>query len=269
MNKEISVKLFLGEDSSVSELKTKIYEEELMELNNSFPLLEGNIDIKKTYILKSENNLEIGFFIRNGLTQTISLEVLPLLVQDKEGNNLVSENVNFKGNGIIPASCGKPFMIKFPLEKVDSFNKDEEYFIRFGELNNMRVFSSVNTEIENISEGITFEEEKAIRDFANELDTLKANEFTISSFNLQSKGNGRIGCTILLRNGTSQIANLERLPVFVVNDEGKTIANSVFQNNEGFKINPGKSKIIKFEFNINEILVEEYDLSKCSVMFKQ
>jgi len=258
----------VGEDS-VSKLKIQVFEEELKEINSKFPLSENQVDIKQTYFLKKDNTIEVGFFIRNSLKSSISIEEMPLSFQDNNGRILLSKNFNFKDYGVIPPYSARPYTINFEIDKNFNFDEHEKYIIKFGDVANFNAFSSVSTEIENIPFDIPFEEEKAIKDFANELSTLKVDEFSISLYSLAYGDNGGLSCVLLLRNGSSNIANVEKLPISIINENGLIIARKVFDDEKSqIKISPEKSKLINFEFNQYEVSKERCNLSKCKVLYQ-
>lgn len=268
MGNNLDILLSLGDIDSISKLKTRVYEEELKEINAKKPLEENKIDIYKTYFVKNENTLEVGFFIRNGLTQNLSLEEIPLAILDSKGEEIITQSFNFKEYGIIPGHCARPFTVNFEITNETCFNEKEEHNLKFSALDNMNAFHSVPTEIENIPTNLIFEEEKALRDFANALPTLKENEFTISVYTLTYNPAGGINCILILRNGKNEEARLEKLPISVINEEGVTIARNIFEDKEGIvKINPKKSKYISFEFKLADVLPGRYDLAKCKVMY--
>ena len=268
MENNSEILLSLGYIDSISKLKTRVYEEELKEINSKKPLEENKIDINQTYFVKTDNNLEVGFFIRNGLTQNLSIEEMPLAVLDAKGDVIIAQKFNLKQFGIVPPRCARPFSVDFIIPEEVLFNESEEHGLKFGELEKMNAFHSVSTEIENLPTNLIFEEEKAIRDFANGLPTLKTDEFTISVYNINYSDDGGLICALILRNGKDGEAKLEKLPISIVNEEGITIASNVFENIEGIvKISPKKSKFISFKFESSQVIPGRYDLSKCKVMY--
>jgi len=268
MENNSDILLSLGYIDSVSKLKTRVYEEELKELNTKKPLEENKIDINQTYFVKTDNNLEVGFFIRNGLTQNLSIEEMPLVILDAKGEEIMTQSFNFKEFGVIPARSARPFAVDFIIPEGIVFNEEEEHGLKFSALDNMNAFHSVSTDIENMPTDLVFEEEKALRDFANGLPTLKADEFTISVYNITYSDDGGLVCALILRNGKDGEAKLEKLPISIVNEEGTTIARNVFENPEGIvKISAKKSKFISFKFEASQVVPGRYDLSKCQVMY--
>lgn len=268
MENNSDILLSLGCIDLVSKLKTRVYEEELKEINSNKPLEENKIDINQTYFVKTDNNLEVGFFIRNGLTQKLSIEEMPLIVLDSKNNVIITQSFNFKEFGIIPARSARPFVVDFIIPEEVEFNEGEDHVLKFSELDNMNAFNSVSTEIENMPTDLVFEEEKALRDFANGLPTLKANEFTISVYDIAYSPDGGLICALILRNGKEEEAKLEKLPISIVNEEGITIAKNIFENPEGLvKISSKKSKILSFKFEAAQVMPGRYDLSKCKLLY--
>lgn len=265
-NVDITLSL-LGEES-VSHLKALVFEEELKEINSKFPIYENQVDIQQTYFIKKGNSIEVGFFIRNASKNKVSIEEMPLVLQDSNNKTVLSKQNNFKDSGIIPPYSARQYSVDFKINEDINISQDEKYTIKFGEVSNINTFSAVPTEVENMSLDISFEEEKAIRDFINGLQTLKAEEFTVSLYNLSYNNKGGLECALLFRNGSSKIANVGWVPIVIVGEDGVTIAQKVFGNDkQPFQISPQKSKLMKFEFEPFEAPKEKYDLSKCKVIY--
>jgi SLAP domain-containing protein len=267
MNNDII--LSLGEEYSNSKLNTLVYEQELREINTKYPLDENQVDIKATYFLKNENDLEVGFFIRNGLGKSVSFENVCLVIEDESGKDLVLKEFNLKNDGIIQPCSARPFVVRFPITNEINLQNVEEYTIKFSKVNNLSKFHSVTTELVGLPIDISFEKEKAIRDFILGLKTLREGEFDISEFNLRSIVNGGLECTMLFRNGTNKEAKVEKLPIYVIDDMGEAIAQKIFYNIEGIiKIGPKQAKLMTFQFERSETTSKEFDLSKCKVICK-
>jgi SLAP domain-containing protein len=269
MKDNINVGLSLLSEEAGSQLRTIIYESELKEINFNFPLSENQIDIKKIYMIKTGNTLESEFFIRNSLSKNISLENVFLVVKDKEGNVIASKEVNFKEPDVIPPLSGRPYCIKFDIDSLSNFNEKEEYFIEFDNAYRFNAFYSVETEIENIPIDLDFEEEKAIRDFANTLKTLKVGEFSVSCYKMKYNEFRGIDCVLLLRNGTDKAANVDNLPISLIDENEQLIVRKAFKNEQDMlTVNFKKSKIVTLQFKANELPNREINLSNCKVIFK-
>jgi len=269
MEENIDVILSLRDDESVSDLKRIVYEEELKEINNNHQLTKNSFDINATYFLKSENYLEVGFFIRNGLKQNLSLEEMMLVVKDDEGKNIASQSFNFKEFGPISSFSARPFELKFDLPEDAVFDETKKYIIKFGALKNVKGFSSVDTNLEDLPKNLSFEQEKAIKDFEKSLPTLKKGGFSISLYKLFYDNNRALNCILIFRNGVNSEAKLDRLPISVFDKDGNLIARAEFSNNEGLvKVSSNSSKAITFEFPPENVARGIHELENCSVTYE-
>lgn len=269
MENDKDICLSLEEIDSVSSLKTTVYEEELKEINSKHPLGENQVNINQTYFVKNDNTLEVGFFIRNGLKQNLSIEEMPLIIQDDKGNTILTQSFNFKKFGILPSHCGRPYSVNFEIPEGIIFDETKQHSIKFNEMNNFNAFQSVETEIENMPAKYSFEEEKAIKEFEKSLPTLKVKEFSISIYNIKYSNDGGMIVTLLLRNGNDKEAKLENLPISIIDENGITIAQGLFSKEGGLaKVSPKKSDILSLEFKQAEVNPGRYNLSKCRVEYK-
>lgn len=268
-NNLVNVQLSLTGEEYTSELRRNIYEEELKEINSKFPLKENNIDIRQNYFIRNDNTIEVGFFIRNALKSSVSFEKTPLILQDKDGNKILAETFDFKGHGVIPGLSAKPFVVKFEINDSININDGEEYTIKFDEANIFNAFSSVKTEIENIPLDISFDEEQGIRDFANNLETLKKDQIDISLYKLSYTKIKGIECSVVIRNGYDRDINIEKLPIRVLNEDGEVVARRLFESTENsLKLSAKKSIFIKFIMFPDEVIDKNVDLSKCRIECK-
>lgn len=269
MNIIVDVALFLIGEDSASPLKKLVYENELKDINAKFPLKENEFDIKKTYLVKNENTLDVGFFVRNGMKAELALEQILVTLNHSSGNKIASKLVNFRDNGSIPPHSARHFSVNFKLRRNVDYIEGEEYTINFGKLDNLEAIPSVLTEIENMPVKISFEDESAIKSFADSLKTLKIDEFDINMYKLAYKKNGGIDCILLIRNGKDVSISLANLPVSILDANNTVIARKVFENKEKFlNIGPKKAKLLSLEFNMLEVPSEKYDLSTCKVLYK-
>lgn len=269
MEEHVDIKLYLENAESVSDLQKTVYQEELNEINEKFPIKKGDMDIRSTFFLKGENTIEVGFFIRSGVDSELSLEDMLLNIEDTNGKIIARKNYNFKDHGVIPKFSGKPFEISFDLADSSLYDESKEYIIKFGAINNVESFGSVETNIENIPENMPFEMEKALRDFERSLPTLKTGEFSISMYELKYNRNRDLCCTLLLRNGGSSEINIQKLPLSIYDKDKKVIARALFGNEEGIvKVNPGKSMIMTFMFPPKAVTAGIHELEGCTVEYK-
>ena len=269
MENKCEIFLDLGNNQSLSELKKRVFEEELKEINDKHPLKENDIDIHVTYFTKNDDDLEAGFFVRNGLKSNLSMEEIPLVIMDDKENPVMSQNFNFKDEGLIKGHGARHFTVNFKIPEDVVFDESKDYTIKFNTTKQMKAFNSVDTEIENMPANLSFEQESVLRDFAHNLPTLRANEFSISLFKLEFTPEDDIMCTLLFRNGNTKPVKVEKLPVSIFDGTNNLICRKVFANvPELDSINPGKAKVVSFLFKQAEVRPGRFDFTKCRVEFK-
>lgn len=252
-------------ETTVSDFQREFIKEELDELP---PVLEGDINIATTYIFDMEDKFEAGIYIRNGLDKPVNLELVPLNILDKNNNIVATKAFNFKELGVIPPMSARPWKLYFEKEivKVETLNKDD-YQIVFDA--NIKAKVTVEIEIENIPKNINSSEKQKYMDFLNRLPAITASEVSISTYSLAKDQEGNLDITLLIRNGASQEINLEKLPIKIITEDGQGVAEGVFDlQGQSIKVSPRKAILHRFIFPSNSLLIEEFDITKCKVIFK-
>jgi SLAP domain-containing protein len=268
-NNNLNIKLYLPQAMGVSSLKKQVFQEELDKINKQFPLNEDEINVSKTYILNEKDFLEVGFFLRSTVKRNISIEEIHLGIQDRREEIIVSKKLNLKNIGIIPSYTGIPLIVRFDKVGEDEFLNIEDYSIKFLGIGELRGFSSVNSEIENMPNNISFEEEKEILDFARNIQTLKENEASFSLFKLTKDESDKIIIDMLVRNGYDKELKVDKIPISIIYDNDITIAKHIFENVDGIVIvNPHKAKLLRLIIEPSNIFIKDYELSKCKVIYK-
>ncbi|MHC1720660.1 MAG: SLAP domain-containing protein [Clostridiaceae bacterium] len=265
----LNIGLSLGSGESVSNLKKTVYEEELKEINEKKPLKEGSIDIQGTYFVEDEGFLEVGLFIRNGSKLDMSIEKVPIVIKDEAGEEFLYQIFNLKDIGVIPSGTGRPVDVKFDLPAGAKYDASKNYTLSLDSGRKMKMFSSVDTKVNNLPDSMPFELEKDARDFERALPTLRTNEFSISLYKLGYNRNREITCMLLIRNGRFSGATLKVLPVSIFDENDELIARNVFTNEEGIiKVDPEGSKLLTLTFPPESVFGGIRELDKCRVEFK-
>lgn len=269
MNNEFDIKLNIPKGKIVSPLRTRVFEEELNNINKENPLEENQVNLATTYFLNNGSELEVGFFIRNTMKSALSLEVINLAIQSSKGNIIATLQCNLKEIGTMPSCTGTPYSLKFSLNEGAIYNKDEEYKVIFVNGDGLKGFRSVETEIENMPIDISFEEEEALISFAKTLATLKKDEVNISIFDIIKTDNGGIDITLLIRNGYNKNIELDRLPITIMNYNNYPICKHVFHDSNGLvNISAQRAKLLKLSIDKSKLYNTVFDLNKCKILFQ-
>ena len=72
-------------DKSKGKDAIEYLENELNKLNKSKPIMEGEILINTTHVVEKDNDVRIGFYIRNGTNQAITLNQIPVKFLSQDG----------------------------------------------------------------------------------------------------------------------------------------------------------------------------------------
>lgn len=269
MENKANIVLYLGNEHEISSIKKKVYEEELHRINEKNSIDHGEFDLAQIYMTKvSDEEIEVGFFIRNALDKEIIIENFPLVIEDNDRNIVAAESFNFKDFGPVPSYTAKPFNIRFTVSKDIGFEENNNYIIKLGKNAKIDAYHSVTTNVENIPEDVEFEKEHAIKEFEKGLKTLKANQLSVHLFRMSRISKDIINCELLFRNGSNSEVPIKKLPLTIVDGEGYIIAKGVFENgNILFTVEPLKSILMEFEVKCSDSILENADLSNYKVIF--
>lgn len=269
MNNEFDIKLNIPKGQIISPLKEKILQEELHNINETEPLRENLINLASTYFLHKNNEVEVGFFIRNTFKSSISLANVDLAIESSIGNIISTLHCNLEELGAMPSYTGTHCNLKFILNEGAFYNSDEKYRIVFNNIKEVKGFKTVKTDIENMPIDISFEEEEEIRKFEKSLNTLKKNEMDIAIFKLKRMDHGNINITLLIRNGYDIDVKLEKLPITIMNYNNYPICKHVFHDSNGLvNISAQHAKLLKLSIDKSKLYNTVFDLNKCKILFQ-
>ncbi|HBA05296.1 MAG TPA: hypothetical protein DCW51_15885 [Clostridium sp.] len=269
MNSKLDIKLNIPKGLVISPLKEKILMEELHHINETIPLEENQINLAATYFLHKNNEVEVGFFIRNTFKSSISLANVELAIKNSIGNTISTLHCNLEELGAMPSYTGTHCNLKFILNEGTFYNSDEKYRIIFNNIKEVKGFKSVKTDIENMPIDISFEEEEEIRKFERNLSILKKNEVNIEIFKIEKGYNNSIDITLLMRNGYDKDIKLERLPITIMNYNNYPICKHVFHDSNGLvNISSQRAKLLKLSIDKSKLYNTVFDLKQCKILFQ-
>lgn len=269
MNNNITINLHIPKTEQLSSLKARVLSEELENINKKNPPKEESVSIATTYSLIRNDNIEVGFFIRNTFSKNISLEYVRLGLQNSEDKIIYNQIVNFKDIGIIPPYSAIPSTIKFQLLEEIKKQKLENLKLVFLSTKELNAFKSVETDLEEVSLDLSFEEEKELREFKNNLDMLQKDTLSTALFKADKLDDGGVELSILFRNGFDSEIKIEKLPITIENFNGISICKYVFQDtNSIVKVGPAKAKLVKLKIDKSNIYNTVFDLDRCKILFQ-
>ena len=264
-NEEVSkIKLVLNDDEKarMSNVQIQYLEDEISKL----PKIEdGQVNLTSEYFVDFEGKIETKVFIRNALPKNINFDDVYLGIQDENGKVIKQQKFNLAYLGDIPPYSVKVTKLFFD---EDGINIDD---IKFENLkicfsSEIKAFSSINTEFQDLPENLTAEQISICNRYLKDLSKIEVNTVTLTAVDLVKVEDGNVAITIIARNGYSKELELEEIPISVFDKDEDKIASVKFKLNN-LKVLPKKARLFNLIIDKQNIVKEDYDLSKWKVVF--
>lgn len=263
--KAINIKLHLNEyDKAVmSDFQKELLNNELAQ----FPPLEnGQVSINGIYTFDMGDKIEVGVYLRNGLSKQINFDSVPLVITNKNGEVLAKQLMDMKDFGLLPPFSARPYKVYF--NKVNVFVDTivmDDWKIQFEK--SISAINTVQVELEDMPENMDSDSKNNITKFLNKLPLIKGGDFDIQVFETEKCMDNSISIVVLIRNGCDKIINLEKLPIMVEDLHGELVAKGIFDT-KNVTVNPHKVRIYEFILTEEYIVNKDYDINNCRVSFK-
>ncbi|CAM3264189.1 accessory Sec system S-layer assembly protein [Filibacter tadaridae] len=165
-------------------------------------------------------------FFRSSLDQQISVGSVELMLLDKEGKTLASDEFDLKELGDIPGRSARPWVFVFTKENIFTEQPPtENWKLAF----NVQSMIPHKLELEQAWEdGLTEDQKDGLAKVVEGLPKLKPREVNISGFQVKEQEDGGIAASIFIRNGHSKQINIEKLPLELIDANGDLVANGSF-----------------------------------------
>jgi len=263
--KAINIELHLNEyDKAVmSDFQKELLNDELAQ----FPPLEnGQVSINGIYTFDVGDKIEVGVYLRNGLSKQINFDKVPLVITNKNGEVLAKQTMEMRDFGLLPPFSARPYKIYF--DKVNVFVDTivmDDWTIQFEK--SIGAINTVQVELEDMPENMDRDSKDKITKFLNKLPLIKAGDVNIEVYETEKGIDNSISIVVLIRNGCDKIINLEKLPITVEDLQGELVAKGTFETKD-VTVNPHKVRIYEFIITDDYIVNKDYDIKNCKVFFK-
>ncbi|AKA70832.1 SLAP domain-containing protein [Clostridium scatologenes] len=251
-----------NDDNVMSDVQKDILEEELEELP---PIKDGEVNVSGIYVYDAGEKLEVKAYIRNGYSQEIVLENVPLAIINSKNEILAYQIFNLKSLGAIPSHGARPVKIYFEKKnvRVDEIPMDD-WSIGFDE--KVKVERKVNVSYEKLPKNIEVEDKLVFDNFLKSLPDIRETQFTISTFSVGMQTNGDIIVTLVMRNGDTNPRGLKEIPITLIDGNGNVVKSNLFKL-ENFEVGGLKARIFNFAFPTNFRLEKNVELNDWKVEF--
>lgn len=261
----VETKLSLNEkqEAVASDIRKQFMEDEIKELPS---IKEGDVNISTAYVYDEGDKLEVGVYIRNGLTRPINFEKVPLVLVNSKSEIVVEDIFELEELGIIPPHSVRPWTIKFDKKKLKIKNFDcRDLTIQFKK--NMKAVEYVKVEAEDLPKNLTPLGKRAIKEYINNLPKLEKGQFSLSSFFVREEKDGELGVAVIFRNASGKEITIDKLPIKIYDANNNFAAGGVF-NNLNIKVKDGKVIIKEFMFKKEQRQEGKFDFNKYLVKFE-
>ncbi|MBP2033731.1 SLAP domain-containing protein [Clostridium algifaecis] len=261
----VSTKLSLLEKDNVviSDVHKEILEDEIKELP---PIKEGQLNVSGVYIYDQGDKFEVKIYVRNGVSDNLNLEDIPLVIKNSKDEILAAQTFDLRGLGQLPPHSVRPIKVYFDKEnvKVDSIPNDDWEIALNG---TFKITTRVKTSYEGLPEKISDEDRLVFEEFLESLPELEEGEFSISTFSIGINTDGVILVTCVMRNAAPKPITLNKVPMTLLNEEKKIVNSNEFEL-DNFTVSPYRARVCNFAFKTNVKPEKNQELKDWSIVYK-
>lgn len=261
----IKMELSLPEryENIISDVQKEIMNEELEEFA---PIKKNDINISTTYIYDDDDDeLEAKVYFRNGFTNKINFEYVPLVIINSKEEILASKTFDLREMGDIPPFGARPWKVHFDKSEVD-MNKfsPEDCKVIFD--SKVKAVNYANIELEMPEEPVQ-ELRPVFEEFLNNLPGIEKGNLNFSTFSITLSEEGKTIVTLLVRNASDKTIKIEEMPVILKDENNNTAASGRFCLND-FEVSSMKARICVLALDLELSLDETTPFDNWSVVFE-
>ena len=247
----------------MSDFQKEFLKEELSQL----PAIEdGQVSINGIYTFDIGDKIEVSVYLRNGLSQHINFERVPLVILKKNGDVIAKQVVDMSDFGILPPFSARPYKVYFDKANllVDTISNDD-FIIQFEK--SISAVNTVKVELEDIPESMDYELKNSLIKFLEDLPLIRGGDVNLEVYKTLRCMDNSISIVFMILNGSDEVIKLERLPMMIKDEKEQAVAMGVFDI-ENVIVNPRKAKVYDFTITEDYIVNKDFDITNCKVYFK-
>lgn len=231
-------------------------------LSNDLPPLKADqlslsgIDIEEE---KRTGDWNVQAFFRSSLDRPMTLGKAELLLLNGDGKVLAAQEFDLSQLGAIPALANRPWIFKFDKKNITAEQVPvENWTLAF----NVQSLVPHSLDLDAAwDEALPDEQKNALNSIVKNLPPLNPREVNITGFQSKLTKEGNLAASVFIRNGHTQHIQLEKLPLEVLDANGKQIVTGSF-NLDNLLVKANTSKPWTFIFPKEMLKIEEPDLSR-------
>ncbi|MFS1517093.1 accessory Sec system S-layer assembly protein [Bacillus sp. SCS-151] len=225
-------------------------------LNNELsPLKENQVSLSGIELKNVEDGYVVSAFVRNSLNKSIHFNETALLLIGPDGERLARKVFNLKGLGNLPARSSRPWEFHFEEQHVIASELPSTGWRLAFEIKKPHALDLE----ESWEKSLADQDKKMLAKLVQETPAPKPGEVNFMSLQAKQAQDGSLHVTMLIRNGSPNHINLEKLPLIVEDATGEVIAKGGFTLNS-LQVKANTSKPWTFIFPPSLLLKEQIDL---------
>ncbi|WP_040287135.1 accessory Sec system S-layer assembly protein [Sporosarcina koreensis] len=205
-------------------------------------------------------------FFRSSLDQTITVGEVELMLLDKDGKTIGSQQFDLSELGEIQPRSARPWVFVFTKDNL--FVEEppaEDWKLAF----NVQSMVPHKLELEESWEqGLPAEQKAALEEVVGNLPKLKPREVNIAGFQALKQDDGSIAASVFIRNGHSKQINIEKLPLELIDASGEVVASGSFDIGS-LPVNANTTKPWTFIYPKEMVTKDEPDFSRWTIRVPQ
>ena len=260
-------KIFRRKKQASKPLEKNIVEATPVEQNSIEPLdklpsvKEGQVTIQFTSASPANGALLVGFFVSNGLSQNVKFEKMPLVLMDSTGRVLARQSFDGETVGEIAGGSERACVVRFLPDNVYVQEVPVVCQVCF-DVPSKRP-ESFEIQYQALPENITENQQQELERILAELPPMKHGEVNFSPLNAQMTTQSDLLITVIIRNYTDEMVNLEHMPLVVFDAHKEELARGLFEI-QGLTVEAFKALVWTFDFG-PIVQDKDIDLSSWSI----
>lgn len=250
------------DDVVLSDVHKEIMKDEIKELP---PIKEGQLNLSGIYIYDVGDKYEVKLYVRNGLSYNLNLKNLPLVIENSKGDILASKMFDFTKIGELPPHSVRPVKIYFSKQDFKTEPLPDDWKIALN--GTFKITREIKPVYEGLPENISDKDRRVFDEFLEGLPKIEEDEFSISTFSIGINTDGNILVTCVMRNASSKIVTVNKVPITLLNQDKKVVRSNEFEL-QNFDVHPYKARVCNFVFPTTVRPERAQELKGWSIVYK-
>ncbi len=230
--------------------------------NDLSPLRANQISLQGIDIDENEGNWLVKGFVRTTVEQMIEIGQVELILLDKENQMIGHQSFDFSELGDLPSNTARPWVFEFRSENIFVEDIPEDgWKLAFNTASLVEHALDVDPRWQG---DLSNEQRTALEQLVAQLEPMKGRQINFTGFSIEPFEEG-YGVMTFIRSSHPKTANLEQLPLQVVDANHDIVAEGVFTLDPPLEIRSNTSKPWTFIFPKETVKKEDPDLSRWAV----